>query len=127
MTGVVMDASAVIAFLRRESGADRVEPHLVGAAISAVNYAEVVQKGIDAGARSGEVRNAVDLLQLEVVPFDRDQALIAAELWLITRPAGLSMADCCSLALAKDRGQTVLTTDREWKRLPLGIDIDCIR
>lgn len=127
MTGVVMDASAVIAFLRREPGADRVETHLIGAAISAVNYAEVVQKGIAAGACSGDVRNAVDLLQLEVVPFDRGHALIAAELCSITRPAGLSMADRCSLALAKQRGQTVLTADRDWKRLSLGVEIECIR
>jgi ribonuclease VapC len=127
MTGVVLDASAVLAFLRREPGADCIEPHLAQACISAISYAEVIQKGIDAGACPAAVRNAVDLLQLEVVPFDRNLALIAAELWPITREAGLSMAERCSLALAKQRGQPILTADPDWKRLPLGIDIECIR
>jgi ribonuclease VapC len=127
MTGVVLDASAVIAFLRREPGADRVERHLAGSAISTVSYAEVIQKGIDAGAWASDVRNAVDLLQLEVVPFDRNLALIAAELWPITREAGLSMAERCSLALAKLRSLPVLTADREWEHLRIGIEIECIR
>lgn len=127
MTGVVLDTSAVLAFLRREPGVEQVERQLVGASISAVNYAEIVQMGIDAGAFPGDVRNAVDLLQLEVVPFDRDLAMIAAELVPIARLGILSIADRCSLALAKQRSQPVLTTAREWKQLPLGIEIDCIR
>jgi ribonuclease VapC len=127
MTGVVLDASAVLAFLRREPGADCIEPHLAQACISAISYAEVIQKGIDAGACPAAVRNAVDLLQLEVVPFDRNLALIAAELWPITREAGLSMAERCSLALAKLRSLPVLTADREWEHLRIGIEIECIR
>ncbi len=127
MTGVVLDASAVLVFLRREPGADRVEQHLAGACISAVSYAEVIQKGVDAGACPAAVRNAVDLLQLEVVPFDQDLALIAAELWPITRKNRMSMAERCSLDLAKQRNQKLLTAACGWSQLPLGIDIEVIQ
>lgn len=126
MTGVVLDTSALLLFLRREPGADRVEQHLAGASIAAISYAEVIQMGIDAGACPAAVRNAVELLQLEVIPFDRDLALIAAELWPITREAGLSMTERCSLALAKQRNQKILTAARDWSQLPLGIDIEVL-
>ena len=126
MTGVGLDASAVLVFLRREPGADRVEQQLARASITAIDYAEVIQIGIEAGACPAAVRNAVDLLQLEVVPFDQDLALIAAELWPIMREAGLSMTERCSLALAKQRNQKVLTVACDWSQLPLGIDIEVI-
>ena len=127
MTSVILDASAVLAYLRRERGADRVEPRLTGASISTVNYSEIVQKGIAAGASLDEVQNAVDLLQLMVVPFSKEQAVLAAELWRHSRAIGLSLADRCSLSLAQLLGQPVLTADKDWMQLRNGVEIEVIR
>ena len=46
MTSVVLDASAVIAVLRSEPGADIVRSALSDAVITAVNYSEVLKKTI---------------------------------------------------------------------------------
>ena len=127
MTGVVLDASAVLAFLRREPGAERVEPRLPGARMSAVNHAEVLQKGIETGATMDDVRSAVALLQLEIVPFDAEQATLAAALWPSARPKGLSLADRCALAVALRLERPVLTADREWGILQIGVEIEVIR
>jgi PIN domain nuclease of toxin-antitoxin system len=44
MNSVVLDASAVLAVLHKEPGADRVLARIKGAVISAVNFAEVVTR-----------------------------------------------------------------------------------
>jgi PIN domain nuclease of toxin-antitoxin system len=54
-------------------------------------------------------------------------ARIAAELILVTKPYGLSLGDRACLALAIDRNATVYTTDKVWKNLSLGIEIELIR
>ncbi len=55
----VLDASAVLALVRREPGAKAVEAHLETAAISAVNWCEVAEHagahGIDAAALRGAI------------------------------------------------------------------------
>ena len=43
MIEVVLDASALLAYLREEPGSDRVDEVLAGAVITSVNWAEVVQ------------------------------------------------------------------------------------
>jgi len=95
--------------------------------MSAVNHAEVLQKGIETGATMDDVRSAVALLQLEIVPFDAEQATLAAALWPRVRPKGLSLADRCALALALRLKRPVLTADREWGRLEIGVEIEVIR
>lgn len=46
----VLDASAVLALLQEEEGADEVESLLDGALMSTVNLSEVLQKGAQHGA-----------------------------------------------------------------------------
>ena len=54
-------------------------------------------------------------------------ALLTAELIPQTRQHGLSLGDRACLALAIQRKATALTTDRAWKNLNLGIEIEVIR
>jgi PIN domain nuclease of toxin-antitoxin system len=90
---VVLDASAVLAWLRGEPGFDRVEPHLDSAVMSAVNFSETWQKlhqhGVDADRATRRLRT----LGVQVEPFDTADAVIAARLWTATRSAGLSLGD----------------------------------
>ena len=46
---LVLDASALLAWLHRESGGELVGTVLDGASISAVNWSEVIQKSLQKG------------------------------------------------------------------------------
>ena len=77
---VVLDASALLAVLRAEPGAERVEPRLEGARIGAVNLSEVVAKLDDDGVPESEIQRAIGRLDLEVHAFDAAQAYAAGVL-----------------------------------------------
>jgi PIN domain nuclease of toxin-antitoxin system len=124
---IVLDASALLTVLRSEAGTERVEPRLEGSGIGAVNLSEVVAKLIEDGVPEVEIRAAVERLQLDVHPFDREQAYAAGVLRQATRGLGLSFGDRACLALAQRLGGTALTADRSWARLELDIRVEVIR
>jgi len=113
----VLDASALLALLNREPGADLVARALPDTVISAVNLSEVVAKLAGAGAPEEEIREAIQALRLEVLPFDQEQAYEAGLLYPLTKGVGLSLGDRSCLSLARRLGVAALTTDRTWKRL----------
>jgi ribonuclease VapC len=122
-----LDSSAILAVFFQESGAEIVTPILRGGLLSTVNLVEVHTRMIDRGAQPQQASSWVQGLQCEVCFFTHEQARIAAELRPLTRPFGLSLGDRACLALAIDRKATVYTTDRVWKDLSLGIEIEVIR
>jgi ribonuclease VapC len=124
---VLLDASALLAVLRAEPGADRVEPRLEGAGIGAVNLSEVVAKLDDDGVPEAEIRRAIGRLDLRVHSFDEGQAYAAGGLRQKTRALGLSFGDRACLALAWQLGAIALTADRAWARLEIGVAIEVIR
>lgn len=123
----VLDASAVLAFLNQEAGADYVFDRIGGGAMSTVNLSEVIAKLVEEQRWTGPIRTAIGKLQLEAIPFTADAAEAAGLLRLKTRPTGLSLGDRACLALAIALGRPVLTTDRAWKSLPLDVEIELIR
>jgi ribonuclease VapC len=127
MSKYVLDASAVLALLNRETGQDKVAAALGDSVISAVNFCEVMGKLIDNGLSEDEARESIDLLNMEVISFDIDLAHVAAKLRARTKNLGLSLGDRSCLALGLALRQTVVTADREWATLRLGIKIEIIR
>lgn len=123
----VLDSSAVLAVVLNEPGANLVKIGAQGAAISAVNLAEVVSKLCDQLFSKEQIGLIVDGLDLEVAPFDENQAIAAGHLRVATRHKGLSLGDRACLALAIREKATVLTADRSWSNLDLGIEIKVIR
>ncbi len=124
---LVLDASAVLAVLDGEDGADVVEPILQDAVISSVNFSEVAGKLVDQGIPHENVRSILDALQLNVRTFDAGQAYAAAEL-RGTAPRQLSLGDRACLALAAALGGTAVTADRHWAAEPIaGVSIRVIR
>ncbi|MGC3993496.1 MAG: type II toxin-antitoxin system VapC family toxin [Propionicimonas sp.] len=109
----VLDASALLAWLQDEPGADVVNDLLEkGAACSAVNYAEVAQKVL---ARGGNWVLSADLMasyDLQLEPAIPDDAVVAAVLW--KQGDQLSLADRFCLATAQRLGVPAWTTDRAW-------------
>jgi PIN domain nuclease of toxin-antitoxin system len=127
VSSVVLDASALIAFLRNEPGSDMVGKALPDAAISSVNLSEVLAKATDSPQGYESAKAALRGLQLRVVPFDQEQAEIAAGLRPLTRPLGLSLGDRCCMALGLAEALPVLTADKQWSKLPGGMQIRVIR
>jgi ribonuclease VapC len=123
----VMDASALLALLNAEKGAEIVQDFLPNAVISAVNLAEVVARLSAIGMPEKDVRDTLALLGLEVTPFDEEQAYQAGLLYPYGRQYGLSLGDRACLALAHTSAVTAVTADRAWVELDLGIEIKVIR
>ena len=125
--GVVLDASALLALLHDEPGADVVESVLPDAIISSINLAEVIGKLNAIGMPEESVRAAIGAFALPVVSFDEELAYVAGLLYRSTQPRGLSLGDRACLALALHRGLKVLTADKTWSSLKLAIDVQVIR
>jgi PIN domain nuclease of toxin-antitoxin system len=124
---VVLDASALLALLGGESGAELVAAALPQATISAVNLSEVVAKLAEAGMAEGAIRQALRGLGLEIVPFDEEQAYEAGLLRPSTKGIGLSLGDRGCLNLARRLNLPALTADRTWARLVPGARVRVIR
>jgi ribonuclease VapC len=120
---VVLDASALLAWLRLEPGALEVRTALdKTAAMSVVNWAEVLSKLSDLGRNPVEVHSRMfeagafqkDLL---LWPLDAAMAVEVAKLRSKTRASGLSLGDRACIALGQHLRLPILTADRVWKRL----------
>ncbi len=127
MTEAVIDASALLALLNAEPGADVVLEALPGAVISAVNLSEVIAKLCDAGMPEKAIRQALQPLGLEVIPFDEEQSYQTGLLRTSTQNMGISFGDRACLSLAKMLGVTAFTADRAWGELEAGVMIKIIR
>lgn len=113
----LLDASAVLALLQEEPGAERVEAVLAGARIGIVNLAEVYSKLAEAGLTTEEATTSVGLLGLAVEPMDEAQALEVGRLRPLTRKQGLSLGDRSCLALAAQLDAVAVTTERSWSQV----------
>lgn len=128
MTSVVLDASAVLALVRDEPGADKVAPHVGHAAISAVNLQEVIKELLLSGLDETTARELLDELRLDVRAHDVDAAYAAAALHMQTRQYGRGLGDRSCLALAMQLGVPALTADREWKKVRVkNLEVEHIR
>ena len=129
----VLDASALLAYLNDEAGAQVVEDSLVrGSAISAVNLAEVLSKLAEVGEDPQDVSDNLrrrGLLggKLVVSPFGPDDAVMIARLHRTTRAHGLSLGDRACLGLALRLRVPAVTADRVWSRLKIAVKVVTVR
>lgn len=124
---VTLDASALLALLNAEPGAERVAALLDDAVISSVNLAEVIGKLRLAGMPAAACHEAMQTLALPIVAFSETLAYLAAELEIDTRRLGLSFGDRACLATSKHLGRCAITADRQWLKLKTDIEIHSIR
>ena len=127
MIETVLDSSAVLADIHNEPGAEAVRVAIPNACISAVNFAEVITKLVEAGLPDFEIRSIAEQLRLKVEPADQATATQVGMLHAKTRGTGVSLGDRFCLVLAEQMGLPVLTSDRRWAQLDLGVDIRLIR
>lgn len=126
---VLLDASALLALVFEEDGAPRVrEAVRRGAAISAVNAAEVAARLGGEGWKPDEVEGFFAESNIDVIPFDAPAALLSGSYRRLTRHVGLSLGDRACLATARRLALAALTADKVWTELELDrVDIVCIR
>ena len=124
---VVFDSSALLAIAFDEHGAPVALRAARGAIMSAVNLTEVITKLVDRGASREEALRSLHKVGPAVRPFDESLALDAGFLRTATRQYGLSLGDRACLALAMRERAPVVTADRAWSKLDLGIDVQVIR
>ncbi len=127
MAEAVLDASAVLAAMLGEAGADEVRAAVPNALLASVNAAEVVTKLIRYGAGPEGSVGAVRALDCVIVPIDERLGLRAGTLHSLTARLGLSLGDRVCLALAERERLPVLTADRAWASLDIGVEIRLIR
>ncbi len=127
MSRVVLDASALLALLNGEPGQEVVADNLPGALISAVNLSEVVAKLVEAGMPDDVVRSALGGLGIEIRAFDSEAAYLTGILRTQTRKLGLSLGDRACVALGLQFSSPVLTADRNWKALEVGVEVRILR
>jgi len=130
---IVLDASAVLAMILNEPGGERVDALLdalelgsdAEVFISSVNWCEILTRmQREKLAVSGERLSAV-LTGVEMVPFVRAEAELAAAFSYVSR--ALSLGDRACLALAKSKQATAWTTELLWSQCPVEVPVELIR
>ncbi len=127
MSKYVLDASALLALLNNEPGAQRVNDILPESVIGAVNVCETAGKLVSAGMNLDDARTSIELVNLDVVPFDTELAYKAASLVAETRKLGLSLGDRACLALGLMLQETVVTAEHLWSKLKIDVSVEVIR
>lgn len=129
MSDIVIDASVLIALLKEERGYEAALPYFTdNVLISSVNWAEVV--GYVATKNSALITDLPTIFStfnISILPFTISDAYTVGELLTKTKPYGLSLGDRACIALAMEKKAAILTADRAWKKLNLGVKIQCIR
>jgi ribonuclease VapC len=127
MSEVVLDSSAVLAWIFGEPGRERVADALPRALLDAVNLAEVTSKLVDHGYVATEIGDALRDLDVTVVAFTEARATEAGLLREETRSAGLSLGDRACLALAIELGVPALAADKRWTNARTKAKVELIR
>jgi PIN domain nuclease of toxin-antitoxin system len=128
VNSVVLDASAILAVISNEPGAEELTPALLARAVgSAVNLAEVQSKLVSRGWTSDQAWEDATSPIREILAFDEEQARIAGDLVVQTRHLGLSLGDRACLALGLTLKVPVYTAERAWNKLKVGVKIHAIR
>jgi ribonuclease VapC len=122
---MVIDTSAIVAILRGEPPAERLEKSIVTDPVRLVPATCVLEARMVMVSRRGEHALAeVDLwlskIEAEIIPVDADLVDLATQAWLIygkgRHPAGLNFADCFSYALAKRADDALLFIGEDFKQ-----------
>ena len=123
----VIDASVLLAVLFGETNDEALLLSLQDGNLSTVNMTEVLTRANDRGIDGKHATGFLERLRLQTHVFDVGQATISADLRPATRHLGLSLGDRACLALAQSLGAPVMTADRAWAALDVGISITVIR
>jgi ribonuclease VapC len=121
----VLDASAVLALLQGEAGADQVESILDGALMSCVNLSEVLQKAEQHDVDTEGLEYDLEALGIGFRDFGVPDARATGSRWLAG--SGLSLGDRACLALAATVSGSAVTAERAWIDAAPDVSVTAIR
>lgn len=124
---IVLDASAVLALLLRETGAEHVRAALPRSAISAATLTEILSKGLKRGIAPDESYAAIVAWGIQIISVDISQARVAAELAKAPKQLDLSLGDRLCIALAMVRRWELMTSDGGILRLEADVSFKRFR
>ncbi|ARS66101.1 MULTISPECIES: type II toxin-antitoxin system VapC family toxin [Sinorhizobium] len=120
---MVIDTSAIVAILRNEPEAAKLERALVANPVRLVPATCVLEARMVLVSRRGEHALAeIDLwlskIEADIISVDSDLVDLATQAWLIygkgRHPAALNFADCFSYALAKRADEPLLFIGKDF-------------
>lgn len=124
---IVLDASAIVAYLDDEPGSDVVERWLPHAAVSMVNLCEVITVLVRRGKPEDQVSQGIFDLIASIIPFSWEIARVTAGMVSMTQPKGLGLGDRAALATARIMKVPVLTAESRWLDVSGDVEVQLIR
>lgn len=116
---VLLDASAIIALIKKEKGFQLVDDILAHSSISSVNFSELISSLSREGISSEDIDLMTENIIPEIIPFDHSLSIIAGKLVAITKSEGLSLGDRACIATALQLDLPVYTADKVWADLDI--------
>lgn len=130
MSGIVLDTSAIMAYLRAEPVANRLARAMIAADALSLSAASLVEAGIVAerlqgAAGSRELDRLIERLNIQIMPVTVDHAALAREAFRrygkSRHRAALNFGDCFSYALASALGQPLLFVGNDFAQTDIAV------
>jgi PIN domain nuclease of toxin-antitoxin system len=119
MSKVVLDASALLALIKNEPGAEIIEGLLGNIIMSSVNVVEVASILLDSDMTNIEAKEAIITFVDSIVPLDLEHSIACATLKKSTKHLGLSLGDRACISLGIKLQLPIYTADKVWSQLQL--------